>query len=248
MSRHYWALAVICLLFSVPARAGTVEGEAFYRERIALPPQAVFEAELLIETDTQPVHVVGRATHAPAGLPPFHFTINYVDNPSLDNATLLVRATVMVGGVLWFKSDRKNSAVDGGKLKILMVSARGSAPVGVSPLRNTYWRLTEIDGAPVQRAERQREPHMILAADRMHVAGNGGCNRFTGNFTLNGQSIRFGHHMAATMMACADGMEQERLYLKALGNVASYRIEADRLVLLDGSGKILLQFSAVALR
>jgi putative lipoprotein len=55
-----------------PVWAGTVEGAATYRERIALPPDAVFEAVLEdVSRADAPAKVLGRATINPAGQPPF---------------------------------------------------------------------------------------------------------------------------------------------------------------------------------
>jgi hypothetical protein len=60
--------------------AGTLEGTAAYRERIALPPDAVFEAVLQdISRADAPAKVLGRAIIDPAGQPPFRFEIAYDD-------------------------------------------------------------------------------------------------------------------------------------------------------------------------
>jgi heat shock protein HslJ len=62
------------------------------------------------------------------------------------------------------------------------------------------------------------------------VTGTGGCNSYSGSFTVEGNAISFGG-MAATEMACMqDGiMAQESAYFQALGNAQRYRIEGDRL-------------------
>ncbi len=118
-------------------------------------------------------------------------------------------------------------------------------------LRDAYWKLIRLGDSPVQVSERQREPHFILAEGKEQgsgtVSGSGGCNRFNGGFTLEGDQLRFSK-MASTMMACADGMEQEGRFLKDLGRVARYRITGDQLELLDDSGATLMLFTAVALR
>ena len=60
-----------------------------------------------------------------------------------------------------------------------------------SPLRNTDWKVVRLNGAPVRVAARQREPYLTLARDEQRVSGDGGCNRFTGGFELNGARLRF---------------------------------------------------------
>ena len=100
--------------------------------------------------------------------------------------------------------------------------------------------------SPVQASEPQREPHFTLAQGKEKgsgtVSGSGGCNRFNGGFTLDGDQLRFSK-MASTMMACADGMEQEGRFLKDLARIARYRIAGDQLELLDDSGATLMLFT-----
>lgn len=112
---------------------------------------------------------------------------------------------------------------------------------------NTYWRLTELGGAPVQVAEKQREPHMILQLEANRLAGSGGCNRMMGSYTLEGEAISFGQ-VASSMMACEDGMEQEQSFFRALNAARRWSVKGDDLALLDESGTVLARFVAVDLR
>lgn len=119
-------------------------------------------------------------------------------------------------------------------------------PQAQSPLRNTYWKLVRLNGAPVRVAPGQREPHLILARDQQRVSGYGGCNRLTGSFGLGEDRLSF-RGFAGTMMACP-GMEQEQRLLQALEKVERYRISGSHLEVLDGSGTVLARFEAVAAR
>lgn len=61
------------------------------------------------------------------------------------------------------------------------------------------------------------------------VAGHSGCNRFTGGYALDGETLKLGP-MASTKMACApDQMEQEQAWFQMLDKVRGY--EATHLVL-----------------
>jgi copper homeostasis protein (lipoprotein) len=115
-----------------------------------------------------------------------------------------------------------------------------------SPLRGTYWKLVRLGDNPASAATRQREAHLRFATDALRVAGSGGCNRMTGSFELNGDRLRFGR-MAATMMSCPDGMDQEKRLLKALEHVERYRIRGSHLELLDATDAVSARFEAVAL-
>jgi len=116
-----------------------------------------------------------------------------------------------------------------------------------SPLRDTYWKLVRLNGAPVRVAPRQREPYLVLGQAEQRVTGDGGCNRFTGSFELDGDKLRF-RGMAGTMMACLDGMEQEAYFMQALQKVERYRLSGSHLEMLDASAAVLTRFEAVAPR
>lgn len=78
------------------------------------------------------------------------------------------------------------------------------------------------------------------------VSGSAGCNRLMGAYTLAGSAIHFEPSMAATMMACPEPlMAQEQAVHVALGSVASHRLDAGRLELLDVDGGLLLGFAAL---
>jgi len=121
------------------------------------------------------------------------------------------------------------------------------APLTISNLLETYWKLTRLGGKPVTVAPNQREPHMVLRQDQSRVGGFAGCNSFTGTYKLDGNQLSF-NGVAATMMACLQGMEQEAEFLKVLDGVRSYRITGEHLELLDANGAALAGFEAVALR
>ena len=115
-----------------------------------------------------------------------------------------------------------------------------------APLRTTYWKLTHLGDTPTRIAARQREAHLIFAAHEQRVSGSGGCNRVMGAFELDGDKLGLSR-IVATRMACPDGMEQEQLFLKSLGDVEHYRINGNQLELLDRSGEVIARFKAVAL-
>lgn len=109
-----------------PVWAGTLEGTAAYRERIALPPDAVFEAVLQdISRADAPAKVLGRANIEPAGQPPFRFEIAYDDAAVQPGRRYAVRATVRRQGRLLFTTDRAYPVLGGGDapLRLLLVSA-----------------------------------------------------------------------------------------------------------------------------
>jgi heat shock protein HslJ len=74
------------------------------------------------------------------------------------------------------------------------------------------------------------------------LSGSTGCNRFTGSYTIDGDSLELGA-MASTRMACpppADAVE--RAYLAALGRVTTWRVDNEELALLDDDEAEVLRY------
>ena len=77
------------------------------------------------------------------------------------------------------------------------------------------------------------------------VSGRSGVNTYSGSYAPGpGSSLSFGP-MALTRMAGPEpAMRAENAYQALLADIRAYRMEADRLVLLDGAGNERLVFSA----
>ena len=118
-------------------------------------------------------------------------------------------------------------------------------------ITNKYWKLVELNGAPVvMNAGARREPHFILHTADRRVSGSGGCNNFTGTYELTtGDRVRFSP-LAATKMACLDqgATETETRFLQVLGQADSYYLRGDSLQLNRARMAPLARFVAVYLR
>lgn len=82
------------------------------------------------------------------------------------------------------------------------------------------------------------------------ISGNAGCNNYGGGFQTTDGEISFSG-VFQTEMACMDpagAMEQESAYLSLLGEVASYQIQGNFLVLLNAEGQPILLFRAQLLQ
>jgi uncharacterized lipoprotein YbaY/heat shock protein HslJ/uncharacterized lipoprotein NlpE involved in copper resistance len=112
------ALLIIAVAATGPAlAAGTakVTGTATYRERISLPPGAVFEAVLEDVSDADaPARELGRSTIEEPGTPPVAFEIAYDSAAVEPGRTYSVRAQVAVGRRLFFVSDTLNPVLTNG--------------------------------------------------------------------------------------------------------------------------------------
>ncbi len=62
---------------------------------------------------------------------------------------------------------------------------------GTPELTNTYWRLTHLDGIPVNTLAGRTEPHLLFRdGDSAGLSGTIGCNIFRGRFEHTGQTLR----------------------------------------------------------
>ena len=231
-----------------------VRGTATYRERIALPTNAVFEATLedVSQADAQS-ELIARVQNEQPGNPPIPFVIAFDAGRINPGHRYAVRARILVDDRVWFTTSQNYPVLTpgrGGDLQLLLRRASGTLAIppranpGSAPLENTYWKLTSLGGSPVVTASRQREAHLILQPANRRVTGSGGCNRLSGSYQVNGDRISLGR-VASTMMACVDGMKTEQNFLKALGRAVRWRISGQRLELLDAAGTPLASFEAV---
>jgi putative lipoprotein len=109
-------------------------------------------------------------------------------------------------------------------------------------LRGTSWLAEDIGGRGV--IDRAQTTISFEPDDR--VAGSGGCNRYFGSVTIEGDAITFSNKLGSTMMACAPAlMDQERRFFDALAATRSYRFDdpGHKLVFLGEDGAPLVRFS-----
>ena len=234
--------------------AGTVTGTATYRERIAMPKNAVFEATLAdVSKMDAPAEVIGRALMENPGNPPYHFSISYDPRGIVENHAYAVRATIKIDDQLAFTSDTSYPVVTNGhgkEVNLVLKSARAGTTTGESfqshkgiPLESTTWKLTRLGAKDVTAGESQRAPYIVLQSADHHVAGSGGCNRLSGTYRVEKQTIHFGP-IASTMMACASGMDTEKEFMQALDAARKWKIQDGTLEFSGEDGKSLAQFQA----
>lgn len=115
-------------------------------------------------------------------------------------------------------------------------AATGDSAKPQASLTNTYWKLTQLDGAPVTMAPQQEREVRITLTDDGKVQGFTGCNRVMGGYTLAGTALRF-TQLAGTRMACPPPLMQlESAVLTKLNSVTGYQLEGEKLILLkDGA-------------
>lgn len=251
---RYWLLPAIVAFVTACAQIPSqprVTGTAAYKERIALPPNAVLEVVLedVSKADVK-AEELGRVRIEQLGSPPFRFEIPY-DPARIDpRHRYALRARILADGKLLFINDRSYAVlgdVQRSEVAMLLRRIGGASQASNETLENTYWKLVRLGDGPVIAAEKQHEPHLMFHPASKRVSGSGGCNRLTGSFEREGDRLTFGK-MAGTLMACPDGMGTETLFHQALGQTSRFRISRQHLELLDATGNVLADLEAVHVR
>ena len=107
-------------------------------------------------------------------------------------------------------------------------------------LSGTVWLVEDIAGRGVID---NAQATIRFEADA-RVSGRTGCNRFNGTATIEGNKVTFGP-LATTRRACVPAlMDQEKRFLKAVGEVRSFTVDENGLLhLKDANSETLLRLS-----
>ncbi|PKL61429.1 MAG: META domain-containing protein [Methanomicrobiales archaeon HGW-Methanomicrobiales-2] len=128
----------------------------------------------------------------------------------------------------------------------VLVFVKGPA---AAALAGTSWTLTSLsdEGGAMIPVLTGTAVTMVFDADG-NVGGSAGCNHYGAGYTVDAAFLTI-EPAVRTEMYCSEPpgiMKQEDRYLALLAQVASYRIEDDRLILADSEGADLLVFEKAA--
>ena len=222
-----------------------VSGQLAYRERIALPPTS--RVEVVISNITEGAgqeQVVARSVRSlnQAG-PPIPFTLD-VSRDRLPAGPLFGLRAFIYGddGRQMFRTgtpvlvDLGKPVFDTGTVMLRMTPSGGDGAAGVPGIHGTRWVVGQL-GAVRTTGPR---PSFTFALDKT-LNGSGGCNQFSGTYTLNGDRLAIDTG-AGTLRACEPRlMKQEASFLKMLGEVASAAVDENgRLTLRTRSGEAIV--------
>jgi putative lipoprotein len=243
-----------------------LKGEAFYRERIALPPRAtlIVRLEDVSRMDVAST-VLAEYTEELDSPPPYPFELEYDPSVIDERMSYNVRATIKAGEKRVFMSTESIDPFDLGDepLRVMMTSMGGSPDRATAqvapdrdmrmivsrnplvPLEGTRWKLVSLGGVDVtQPDDPERQAYFILNAEEDRALGSGSCNSFTGGYETNGNELSFGA-LASTRKMCMDHMELEAGLFAALEAVTWFSIQERKLVLLGEDKMPLAVFDAV---
>jgi heat shock protein HslJ len=136
--------------------------------------------------------------------------------------------------------DGKLELVDsGGKTLITM------APIQHAELSGLVWKLTMLNNGQQAVSSLPEGIEITAQFKDGRVQGSAGCNTYFADYQVEGEQLTIGNP-GSTKMMCSEPegvMEQEALFLQALGNAVKYEIREQTLTVFGEDGEILLQFT-----
>ncbi|SEB65596.1 putative lipoprotein [Nitratireductor aquibiodomus] len=222
-------------------RGGEIHGTVVYRERMALPPEALVEVQLLdVSRADAPADIIAMQKITGAVGSPIEYRLGFDPREVKEGHRYALRATISAGDRLLFTTTQNHAVFGEGPNQTELLVQRVAQSVSLFG----EWLVEDIDGGGVM--DRLRST-LTLSEDGA-VSGSGGCNRFRGNVKVEGASIRF-TLLASTNMACSPAaMNQEQAFLKALERARRFEIHQTfrKLVLLDEEGKAILRLAEMS--
>jgi putative lipoprotein len=117
-------------------------------------------------------------------------------------------------------------------IAVMLVACGGA---NGDPLNNTIWELYSMGQySPIPGST------LTIQFEDGQVSGNGGCNSFGGEYRVNGDKLKL-EKLMSTLMACADPamMEQETIFMQALGEAQRFEIMDGQLQIFGSDGEAL---------
>ncbi|MER9447652.1 MULTISPECIES: YbaY family lipoprotein [unclassified Mesorhizobium] len=223
----------------------TLKGEVMYRERIALPPNAVLSIQLAdVSLADAPAAIVGERKVAPAGQVPIKFEISFDPTVIRPNMTYALQARIIADDKLLFVTDSRyqvDPLSEAPQAIVLKMVAPSDKPTSAS-LFGQSWLVEYIDGIGVIS-----EPQATFRVSEAGKAGGSGpCNAYFATAKVDGETIVISD-IGSTYKACApEIMAEEKALFEALAKAASYRVDGGKLIIADKDGHDILRFNAAS--
>lgn len=236
------------------AAPATLRGTIFYRERIALSPNAVVTVRLEdVSRAGAPARVIAETQTRAGRNQPISWTLRYNDVDIDPRRRYGLRAEIREGDRLMFVTDSWYPVFGATNETTDLMVVRAPAPSG-PPDRDSQrpgqgrdnnmsgrWSLEQMEG---ERLRGRNLPELDIDRNG-RVSGSTGCNRITGEVRTGRREASFGR-MASTRMACDPGaMRREQRFLSLLERTSGFDLEnrGSTLVLLDRRNREILRFS-----
>ena len=230
-------------LIARAAIAQSIEGTATYREHMALPPGAIFEAALEDASRADaPEKTIARTRFLAPRNPPIIFTLTYDLASVLPQRRFVVRARILLAGTPLFVTDGVTPIMPDGSVTRVTIDLRRVSVDQIAPpappvvilspsLAGTTWRLVRFlgsDGTTLTPDDRSRYIIEFSATGRLTTRID--CNGGNGTWTSGGPNqLQFGP-LALTRAQCPPESLHDQI-VKQWSDVRSYVVRDGHLFL-----------------
>ncbi len=116
-------------------------------------------------------------------------------------------------------------------LSVFLVNTQTAQKPAATDITGKTWKLTELNGQPIQLKNPKNNPHFKLDMKGMRYEGHAGCNGLGGTFEIKQDVMRIKFNQGmSTMMACED-LDIENQFTKALLSADNYSVNGNTLTL-----------------
>jgi heat shock protein HslJ len=139
-----------------------------------------------------------------------------------------------------------NPPADGASRRVVLVrelDRRAAMPAAVLPpaLAGSAWRLVEMPGTAPPIAGPRGAPTLAFDAGG-RASGLSGVNRYSAGTVADATALRFANAVTTRMAGTPEAMALETAFLTRLQQTTAWRVDGDRLLLLDATGAPLMRF------
>ena len=109
-------------------------------------------------------------------------------------------------------------------------------------LLSKKWILKKLKGLNTLPEIEARDPHIIFDTEEQRIHGFAGCNSFFGKYQIKPDNKISFDNIASTKMFCANTMEMETAFLKALKDCKEFSVTNNILQFQNAEGQTILVF------
>lgn len=236
------ALSAVLFVTDALAEQEFVSVTAAYRERIALPPDAILEVELLDVSRADAPSTVLSYMRFKQDRVPFDLQLSYDPNLIEENYSYVVAARILSEGAVLFRTTSAYPVLTRGAGDavdlVLQMTAEPKKPQP-SGIAGVTWEAFEIGG----RMFVGDTPPTLMFMEDGAFSLFAGCNQYTGKAELGDGTVAFPEAMRGTRRACVEPIQNlENDVLEAIAASTQYTQSGDNLALQRENGVVTLRF------
>ena len=144
--------------------------------------------------------------------------------------------------------------IDADDVGVTLLDAAGTAlltltPPDAVPLQGRLWQLTTYRNADGVIVPAQDAPAFTLMFENAVNLSGQACDVYRASYSRDDRFLRLAGPVAVSRRLCANvsdaAAQQASAYIAVLGEVDSYRVDAESLLLRDETGRMIARFAAV---